>query len=89
MLFPDKLADEIELDLFTFFTVSSVSVILVDLDLSNDLPLSDLLLLHVSNFLDACYFSVLLTVSILSFAIGVVIAYLTTLGFFPCQYSLL
>ena len=66
----DKLVLEIYLDLFTVFTVFSVSVLLVDLDLSNDLTFSDLLLLDVSNFLlDACDLSFLLTVSILFYAI--------------------
>ena len=47
VLLSDKLADEIELDLFIVFTVSSVSFILEalylsnDLDLSNDIPLFD------------------------------------------------
>ena len=64
----DKLVLEIDLDLFTVFTVFSVSVILLDLDLSNDLPFSYLLLLDVSTFLlDACDLSVLLTVSIYIF----------------------
>ena len=61
-----------------------VSLLLVDLGLSNDLPLSDLLLLDVSTFLlDDCYLSVLLTVSILFFAMGGVMASFATLGFFP------
>ena len=67
-----------------FFTVSYVSVLLVDPYLSNDLTLSDLLLLDLSIFiLDACDFSVLLTVSILFFAMGGVMASFTTLGFVP------
>ena len=47
VLLSDKLANEIELDLFIVFTVSSVSFILEalylsnDLDLSNDIPLFD------------------------------------------------
>ena len=65
VLFPDKLVLKIDPDLFTLLTVLSVSVLFIDLGLSNDLPLSDLLLLDVSTFLlDACYFSVLFTVSI-------------------------
>ena len=61
------------------FTVFSVSVFSVDFDLYNDLTLSDLLPLGVSTvLLDACDLSVLLTVSIFFFEIGVVMAYFTT-----------
>ena len=61
----DKLVRGIDLDLFTVF---SVSVLWLYLDLSNDLPLSVLLLLGVSTvLLDACDVSVLLTVSIFCF----------------------
>ena len=51
LLLSEKLADEIDLDLFSVFTEYSVSFLWVDLDLSNDLdlyndiPLSDLLLM--------------------------------------------
>ena len=38
VLLSDKMAHEIDLYLFTNFNVSSVSVLWVDLDLSNDLP---------------------------------------------------
>ena len=54
-LLSEKLTDEIDLDLFSV-TVSSVSVLWVDfdlsndIDLSNDLPLSDLLLMGLSFF---------------------------------------
>ena len=46
----DKLADKTNLDLFTDCTMSSVSGIWVDLNLSNDLPLSYLLLMDLSFF---------------------------------------
>ena len=78
----DKLVLRIDPDLFTFLTVFSVSVLLVNLDLSNDLTLSDLLLLDLSTFLfDACYFSVLMTVSIFFFEMGVVVDSFTALYF--------
>ena len=48
VILSDKLADEIYLDLLTDFNVSSVLFIWVDLDLSNDLPLSDLFLMDLS-----------------------------------------
>ena len=65
VLFSDNLTDEIDLYLLTDFTVSSVSVIWLDLNLSHDLPLSDLLLMDLSFFISvACDFSVLLTMSI-------------------------
>ena len=71
VLLLDKLADEIDLDLFRFFTVYSVSVLLEALDLSNDLDLSnaapsfDLLIIDLSFlFLDACGLSISLTVLI-------------------------
>ena len=79
----DKLVLGIFLDLSTVF---SVSVLWLDLDLSNDLTLSYLLLLGVSTILlDACYLSVLLTVSIFCFAdIGGVMASFAKLCFvFP------
>ena len=61
----------------------SVSVILVDLDLSIDLTLSVLFLLGVSTvLLDACGFSVMLTVSFFFPEIGGVMDSFTTLGFF-------
>ena len=41
VLLLDKVVIEIDLDLFTVFTVFSVSVLLVDLDLSNYLTLCD------------------------------------------------
>ena len=50
VLFSYKLSDEIDLDLFTAFNVSPVSIIWGDLYLSNDLPFSDLLLLDISFF---------------------------------------
>ena len=63
--------------------MSSVSVLWVDLDLSNDLPLSDLLLMDFSFFLlDACGFSFLLNVSIFFFTMGGVMDSFTTVGFF-------
>ena len=62
VLLLNKLFLEVEFDLSTVF---SLSVFLLDLDLSNDFTWSVLLLLGVSNvLLDACYFSILLTVSI-------------------------
>ena len=65
VLLLDKLLLEIELYLFTVFTVSYLLFILVDLYLFNDLTFSYLLLLGVSTvLLDACDFSVLLTASI-------------------------
>ena len=51
VIFSDKLADEIYLDLLTDSTVSYSLVFLVYLDLSNDLPLSYLLLMDSSFFL--------------------------------------
>ena len=61
----DKLVLGKDLDLYTMF---SVSVIWVDLNLYIDLTLSVLLLLGVSTvLLDACNLSILLTVSILFF----------------------
>ena len=54
VLLSEKLVDGIDLDLFSFFTVSSISVLLVDLylsndlDLSNDLPFSDSFLMNLS-----------------------------------------
>ena len=50
VLLSDKMSDEIDLDLSTDFTVSYVLVLWVDLDSSNDLPLSDLLLMDLSFF---------------------------------------
>ena len=68
VLFPDEIVLEIDLDLFTLLTMSSVSVFWVDIDLSNYSHFSDLLMLDVSNFLsDACDLSVLLNVSIFFF----------------------
>ena len=68
VLRPDKLVDDIEPDLFSLLTVFYASVFWVELDLFNDLRLSDLLLLDVSTILlNACDLSVLLTVSILLF----------------------
>ena len=67
-------------------TVSSFSVLWVDFDLSNDIPLSDLLLMDLSFLiLDACGLSVSLTVSILFFTMGLVMASSTKLDFFPCH----
>ena len=77
------MADEIYLDVFTDFTVSSISLLSLYFYLSNDLPLSDLLLMDSFFLLGACGFSVLLTVSILFFAMGGVMAYFNTLGFVP------
>ena len=74
---------KIDLYLFTVFNVSLVSVLLLDLYLSNYLSLSYLLLLDLSFLFGACNFSVLLTVSILFFAIGGVMYSYTTLGFVP------
>ena len=77
-----KIILEIDLDLFTFFTMFSVSVIIVYLDLYNDLTFSDLFILGVSTvLLDSCDFYFLLTVSIFFFEIGGVMASFTTLGF--------
>ena len=54
----DTLVLEKDLDLYTVFTMFSVSVLWVDLDLSNDLTLLDLLLMYVSTvLLDAFGFS--------------------------------
>ena len=84
VLLLDKLVLEIDLDFFTVLTLFFVSVILVDLYLSNDLILSDLLLLGASTvLLDACDFSVLLTLSILFISMGVLMSSFTTLGFVP------
>ena len=74
---------KIDLYLFTVFNVSLVSVLLLDLYLSNYLSLSYLLLLDLSFLFGACNFSVLLTVSIFFFAIGGVMDSFTTLGFVP------
>ena len=61
VLLLDKKVLEIDPDLATVFTVFSVPVLWVDLDLSNNLTLSDLLLLGVSTvLLNACEFSVFL-----------------------------
>ena len=51
LLLLDKLVLAIYFDLFTLLTVFSVSVLLVDLDLSNHLYFSDLLILYVSTVL--------------------------------------
>ena len=82
-----KTDDEIDLDLFSFFTVYSVSVPWVDLDLYNDLDLcndlllSDLFLIDLSFLLlDTFGLSVLLTVSILFVAMGWLLTYFTILG---------
>ena len=50
VLLSDKLADKIDLYLFTDFTVSSISVLWVYLDSSNDLPLSDVFFMDLSFF---------------------------------------
>ena len=64
--------------------MSYVLVILVDLDLSNDLPLYDLLLMDLSFFLlDDCGFSILFTVSIFLFEMLGVMNYFTTICFVP------
>ena len=85
VLLLDKSVLEIDIDLFTVF---SVSIIWVDLDLYIDLFLSVLLILGAYTvLLDACYFSVFFTVSILFFSeIGGVMDSLTTLGFVPFFY---
>ena len=84
VLFLDKLADEIDLDLFTIFTVSSVSVLWVNLYLSHYLTLSYLFLMYLSIcFLGACDFYVLLTVSIFFFEMVGVMDSFTTLWFVP------
>ena len=63
------MADEIDPNLFTALTMPYVSVLWVYLDLSNDLPLSDLLLMDLYIFLlYDCGFDVLLTLSMLFFA---------------------
>ena len=74
VLLSEELADEIDLDLFSFFTVRYISVLWLDLDLSNDidssndLPFSDLLLMDLFIFLlDACALSVSLTASLFFF----------------------
>ena len=79
VLLLDKLVLEIDLDLFILLTVFSMSVLWLDLDLSKDLPCSDLFLLDISTvLLGACDFSVLLTVSIFFFDdIGDLLASLT------------
>ena len=65
MILLDKLVLKIDFDLFTLLTVFSVTVLLVDLDLSNYLPFSDLLILDVSTvLLYDCDISVFFTVSI-------------------------
>ena len=84
VLLLDKLVLEIDLYLFTVFTIFYVSFIWVDLDLSNDSTLSNILLLDVSTvFFYACDFSFLLTVSISFFAIGGGMSFFTTIGFVP------
>ena len=61
VLLLDKLVLEIDLDWFNLLTVFSMSIIRVELDLSNDLPLSYLLQLDVSTvLLDNCDLSVFL-----------------------------
>ena len=70
ILLSDKLADEIDLDFFNVFTEYYISVILEALDLSSDIPFFYSLIMDLSFLLlDACGLSVLLTVSILFFAI--------------------
>ena len=88
VILSEKLADEIDLDLFIIFTVSYVSVVWVDLDLSNEIDLSndqflsDLLLMDLSFYLlDTCGLSISLNVSILFVAIGWVVDSFTTVGF--------
>ena len=80
LLILEKLVPVIDIVLDTVLTVS---VIWVDLDLYIDLTFSVLLIWGVSSvLLDACDFSVLLTVSIFFFyEIGGVMASSTTLGF--------
>ena len=51
VLLLDKLVLEIDLDIFTLLAVFSMSVLLLDPDLSNYLPLSYLFLLYVSTVL--------------------------------------
>ena len=88
VLLLDKTVIEIDLYLATVFTVFYLSVLWVDLDLSNDLTLSDLLLLGVSTvLLDAYDFSVLLNVSIFFFEIRGVMASFTKLVFPPLCFS--
>ena len=88
-LFSHKLVFEIDIDSFSLLTLFPVSVILVHLDLSNDLALSDLLLLYLSTvLLDDCGFSILLTVSIFFLAMGVVMDSFTALVFVPVSLSL-
>ena len=77
VLLSDKLAGEIDPDLFIYFTVYSVSALLDalgisnDLDLSNDISLFDSLLMDLYFLLlDACVLSVLFMMSILFFAMG-------------------
>ena len=61
--------------------MSFVSVLLLDLDLSNDLPSSYLFLMDVSTFLsDYCDFYVFLTLSMFFFAMEGVASF-TTLGY--------
>ena len=61
LLFIRKMADEIDLDLFTYFNMSSDQFFWVDFDLFNDLPLSDVLLMDFYFlFLDVFGFSVFL-----------------------------
>ena len=82
VLLLDKLVLEIDLYLFTMFNVFYVSDIWLDLDLSNDLTFSVLLLLGLSTvLLDACDFYVLLNMSIIFFVIGGVMVFLTKIGF--------
>ena len=51
------MADEKDLDLFSVFTVSSFSVLLVDLDLPNELDLSNDLLLPDALLMDSSFFT--------------------------------
>ena len=80
--FPDKLADEIDLDLFGVITVSSVSVLLLDLYLSNHLPLLYLsYLIYLFIYWMLVISLIFFTVSILFFAMGGVVNSFTTFGF--------
>ena len=88
MILSKKMADEIDLDLFSVFTLSYVSVLLVYLDLSNDIDLFnniilyDLLLMGLSfTLLDSFGFSVSLIASIVFVSMGRVMDSFTTLGF--------
>ena len=88
VLLLDSLVLKIDLDLFTVLLMFFLSFLWVYLNLYNDSPLSYLLLMDVSTvLLNACDFYVVFIVSILLFAMVVVMASFTILGFFSMAVS--